>query len=271
MTAPDAVQPHNAKSASTWSSGGAAYEEISKTLITALDHAVRRLDPRPGEHILDLATGTGLTSRLVAASGARVTGSDIAADLLGAARSIAHAQGLAISYELGDAEKLTYADGSFDGVISTFGVMFVSRPEAAAREIARICRKGGRVALTTWLPDSLVFEFFKVMKPYMPPPPDPAPPSPFAWGTRERIRELLADDFELGFEEGVTTHHERDGEAIWQTFVTGYGPTRMLAASLDEAKRENLGRDFAGLFDRFRTPLGVSAPRQYLLTLGRRR
>jgi SAM-dependent methyltransferase len=266
-----AVEPHNAGAAAVWSSGGAAYEEISSQIASALDHCVRRLAPKPGERILDVATGTGWTSRLLAARGAKVTGVDIAAELLAAARMKGQSNGLAIEYELGDAEALPFADATFDAITSTFGVMFVSRPEAAASELARVCRPGGRIALTAWRPDSNVFEMFRVMRAYMPPPPDPAPPSPFAWGTRERMHELLDPSFDLAFEDGTTTYYDRDGEAAWAAFVAGYGPTRTLAGKLDDAARAALKRDFVAFHDRFASPLGISVPRQYVLAVGTRR
>ena len=265
------IQPHNQRSAAVWSSGGAAYDEISHQISSALEHCVQRLDPKPGERILDLATGTGWTSRLLAARGAKVTGTDIAADLIAAAKMNGKSQGLAIDYELGDAEQMRFADGEFDAVVSTFGVMFASRPESAASEIARVCRGGGRIALTTWKPDGNVFEMFKVMKSYMPTPSSPPPASPFAWGNRDRIGELFGPNFDLQFEEGDTIYHDRSGEAVWQTFVTGYGPTKALAASLEDRSRVDLKRDFVAFHDRFVTPLGISMPRQYLLTIGKRR
>lgn len=169
--------------AAVWSSGGLAYDEISRQIASALDHCVRRLAPKPGERILDLATGTGWTSHLLAGRGAKVTGVDIAAELIDAAKAIGQSSGLVIDYEIGDAERLRFADASFDAVVSTFGVMFASNPEAAAgEEIARVCRKGGRIALTTWRPDSNVFEMFKVMQTYMPSPPSPPPPSALRLG-----------------------------------------------------------------------------------------
>jgi ubiquinone/menaquinone biosynthesis C-methylase UbiE len=67
-----------------------------------------RLDPKPGERILDLSTGTGWTSRVVARRGATVIGADIAADLLAAARAKAKAEGLSIEYQIGDAENLPF-------------------------------------------------------------------------------------------------------------------------------------------------------------------
>ena len=132
-----------------------------------------RLNPQPGERVLDLSTGTGWTSRVVARRGANVIGVDIASALLDAARARADAESLPIRYHLGDAESLPFEDGEFDAVVSTFGIMFASRPEAAAGELARVCRKGGRIALTTWLSDSTLFEMFEIMKQHMPPPSSP--------------------------------------------------------------------------------------------------
>jgi hypothetical protein len=64
-----AIQPHNAKPASVWSSGGARYDQISRGIADSIEHCVLRLNPQPGERVLDLATGTGWTSRLVAGRG----------------------------------------------------------------------------------------------------------------------------------------------------------------------------------------------------------
>jgi SAM-dependent methyltransferase len=270
-TLDSSIQPHNERPAAVWSSGGDAYDAISRQIATALEHCVARLDPQPGETILDLATGTGWTSRLVARRGADVIGADIAGDLLAAADERARRKGLKIKYQIGDAEQLPFADQAFDGAISTFGVMFASRPEAAAGELARVCKHGARVALATWLPDSSVFKMFQVMRPFMAAPPSPPPPSPFEWGNRDRVRALLSRDFDLQFEEGVATYFERDGAAAWDAFVNGYGPTKSLAKSLDENRRLALKQAFIASCDDYRTELGISIPRQYLITLGKRK
>jgi len=266
-----AIEPHNQKPAAVWNSAGARYEDISRGIADSIEHCVMRLDPKPGEKVLDLATGTGWTSRLVARRGADVTGADIGADLIATAREHAAAEGLNIAYEVGDAEHLPFADGQFDAVISTCGVMFASRPEAAAAELARVCRQGGRIALTTWLSDSSVFKMFMVMKAYMPPPPAPAPPSPFEWGKTERIRELLGGAFDLKFEKGTSFYREPSAEAAWLTFSNGYGPTKTLANNLDETRRVELRRDFIAFHEGYATELGICAPREYWLTVGVRR
>jgi SAM-dependent methyltransferase len=265
------IQLHNERPAAVWSSGGARYDQISRGIADSIEHCVLRLDPKPGERILDLATGTGWTSRLVARRGAKVTGADIAADLLAAARERARADGLDIDYRVGDAERLPFTTGEFDAVVSTCGIMFATRPELAAAEIARVTRKGGRVALTTWLPDSNLFKMFMVMKPYMPPPPTQAPPSPFEWGKEERVRELLGSAFDLRFEKATSFYREPSGEEAWNTFSTGYGPTKALAGSLDETRRAQLRRDFIAFHDSFPTELGICVPREYLLSVGLRR
>lgn len=262
------VQPHNQKPAAIWSSGGRNYDQISRGIADSIEHCVLRLAPQPGERILDLATGTGWTSRLVARRGASVVGADIASELLEAARVNAQQEGLDIQYQLADAESLPFDNGQFDAVISTCGVMFASRQEAAAAELARVVRRGGRVALTTWLPDSNVFKMFQVMKAYMPPPPTPAPHSPFEWGSTERVRELLGAAFDLKFEKGISYYREASAQAAWDTFSSSYGPTKSLAATLDDERRAQLQRDFIDFHAQFATELGICVPREYLLTLG---
>ena len=103
------IQLHNVKPASVWNSGGGRYNEISRGIADSIEHSVLRRDPQPGEKILDLATGTGWTSRVVAKRGAEVIGADISADLLTFAAEQARAEGLNITYQEADAESLPFA------------------------------------------------------------------------------------------------------------------------------------------------------------------
>ena len=264
------IRPHNTAPSNTWSSAGAAYDEVSRGILDAIEHAINRLEPKQGETILDLATGTGWGARRLAERGFKVIASDFAPDVLAAGQQIATARNLDITFEQGDAEDLTYPDNAFDAILSTFGVMFVQRPEDAASEIARICKPGGRMVLATWTPDSNVFEMFRIMKAYMPTPDSP-PPSPFDWGKPERIKELFADNFDLSFEQTTSYYREPNGEAAWDTFSVGYGPLRTLAGKLDDQKRDQLKADWIAFHEGFATELGITVPRNYWVIKGVRK
>jgi SAM-dependent methyltransferase len=195
-----------------------------------------------------------------------VTGVDIADEMLAYARQTALRQQLTIEYRVADAEALPFGTAELDAVVSTFGVMFASRPEAAAAELARVVKPGGRLVLATWKSDSNVAAMFGVMKPFMAAPVQPAPPSPFAWGGVERVRELLGASFELGFEEGVNHYRYGSGEQAWQLWINHYGPAKALAASLDDARREEFKRAMIAWHETFVSPLGYEQPRTYLIT-----
>lgn len=254
--------------AAIWNKGGRGYDRISETIADSIEHCVNRLRPQAGERILDLATGTGWTARRLAAHGAMVVAVDFAEHLVEAGRALADAARLNIDFRVGNAEQLDFPDGCFDAVISTCGVMFVRDPEAAAAELARVCRPGGRIALTTWPADSTVAGLFNVMRPYLPEPASPPPPSPFEWGQRERITQLLGDRFDLRFETGTSVLREPDAETAWTLFSTCYGPTRTLAERLPAERLGELKRDFIDYHERYRSELGIALPREYLVTVG---
>jgi SAM-dependent methyltransferase len=265
------IRPHNAGPSSVWSAGGHGYDEVSRGIGDAIEHCINRLEPRHGEKIMDLATGTGWTARRLADRGFNVTAVDFAADVVAAGARYAAQRNLAIEFEQGDAEALAHATGSFDAVISTFGVMFASHPEDAAAELGRVVRPGGRLALAVWTPDGNVFEMFKIMKAFMPSPVGDPPPSPFAWGNLERVRDLLGEDFELAFESGTSFYREPDGEASWDTFYEGYGPTRALAGKLDGVSRAELKHAWVAFHEQFKTEMGICVPRDYWIVRGIRR
>lgn len=251
-----------------WGSG--PYERISDLIGDIHARVVERLAPQPGTRWLDLATGTGAVARLAARAGADVTGVDLAPALIETAKEISAAEGLSIHFEVGDAEELRYEDGSFDVVTSTCGVMFAPEHAAVARELARVCRPGGRLALACWRPDGTIGDIFRLMAPFQPPP-APGIGSPFDWGREEHVTGLLGDAFELEFEDGDSVLDAESGEAVWEIFVTSYGPTKMLAASLDATRREELREEFEALHESYRAREGIRMPRSYLLTLGTRR
>jgi 2-polyprenyl-3-methyl-5-hydroxy-6-metoxy-1,4-benzoquinol methylase len=180
--------------------GNGPYERITNTIRDIHDLVIERVDPQPGERVLDAATGTGAVAILAAARGNDVVGQDIAPVLIDTARERATQEGVTVRFEVGDAEAMTYDDASFDVVTSTCGVMFAPDHEAVASELARVTRPRGRLALACWMPGVGMAEVFKMMGPFLPPP-VPGAGSPFAWGDQDHVRELLGGTFELDFEE----------------------------------------------------------------------
>jgi SAM-dependent methyltransferase len=256
------------KQSVVWGSG--PYERISEHLTIAHDHLMDTVEAGAGDRWLDVATGTGEIAVRAARDGASVTGLDLAPALIEKARERARESGVEAEFDVGDAEGLPYPDASFDIVSSSFGVMFAPDHRAAASELARVCRPGGTLALLTWHQSRGVAEFFKVMATYMPPPPEGVG-SPFAWGDRDHVSELLGDAFELRYEEGDCPQPGSSGEEIWELFSTSYGPTKSLVDSLDAEQREALHRDWLAYFDQFPGSDGISQPRPYLLVLGTRK
>lgn len=261
------ILDHHQGAAKMWGAGGRAYDNVSFAISDALAHAAQRLNAQPGQTILDIATGTGWSARNVARTGAQVTAVDIAPELLAAAMEIS--ANLPIKFQLGDAECLPFADRTFDGVISTFGVMFAADQAQAAREIARVCRPGGRLALATWAPDGAVAEFFDVLAKYSDAPPPPS--SPMAWGDPEHVTALLGRDFTLSFEHGVSHAYHDDEDDIWNWYARGFGPIRMLIDRLDPKQSTALKRDVDGYHSHYKTGVGLKVAREYLLVSGTRR
>jgi SAM-dependent methyltransferase len=251
-----------------WGSG--PYQGVTETIPDLHRLVIERLDPRPGQRLLDLATGTGAVAELAAATGSEVVGVDIAPALIEQAKNRAAERGLEIDYRVGDAEALDLDDASFDLVTSTCGVMFAPDHEAIARELARVTKPGGRIALVCWTPESGVAQIFDVMRPFQPTPP-PGVGNQFDWGREDYVRNLLGDDFDLEFDHGDSVLRAESGESVWQLFSTEYGPTKTLADSLDDERGEELRRAFVDLHEASRADGGIAFSRGYLLTLGTRK
>ncbi|MGI9524570.1 MAG: class I SAM-dependent methyltransferase [Hyphomicrobiaceae bacterium] len=258
--------------ASAWGVTSSAYEKFSEDFGDALFHCVQRLDPQKGEAILDIATGTGWTARLAAKRGANVTGIDFSEGLIVAAREIAYRQGLKIKFDVGDALSMPYAEGCFDAVISTFGVIFASPHETAASELARVCRPGGRIALAVWKTDNTLHDMMRdVFLKFSPPPPDPPPPSPYAWGNETRINELLGSEFDLKFEHATTVMRAPDGDAAWRLWNEAHGLTVTRMKALDESAQNEFREAFVQFHEHYRTEVGITIPRDYIIAIGVRR
>jgi ubiquinone/menaquinone biosynthesis C-methylase UbiE len=273
MQVNDPVMEHNLKAAAMWSQGGRAYDTISSGISEGIRHGVMRLAPEAGQDVLDIATGTGWTARQVAKMGAKVTGVDIADGLLSAARELATEEGVSVEWRLGDAEKLPLADASFDAAISTFGIMFASNQEAALRELSRVVRPGGRIAVVAWEPGTNAAALRQVVARFMPqaPAPKTPPPSPFNWGDPDWLLSALGDHFDLRHEKGELFHRLGSPSEAWTVYSSGFPPVQAVAGALAPERRAEMRAAFEDWVGTYRTDLGVAIPFQYLVTIGIRR
>jgi SAM-dependent methyltransferase len=254
-----------ARQSEAW--GSAPWEPMAARLAPVHDHLVARLAPGRGEHWLDVGTGTGAVALRAARAGARVTGIDLSPVMVDTARRLAQEQAVGIRFEVGDAERLPYEDTSFDVVASALGVFLAPDHAAAARELARVCRPGGRLGVVAWRADPAAE---RMHAPFW-----PARESPAGdrrdWGREEYVAELLGQEFELEFEEGELRLTAASGEEMWRHFTSYDGAAKSQVDALDRERAEEYRRAYVDHHERHRANGRISLPRRYLVTLGRRR
>src|SRR6516164_10096412 len=133
-----------------WSSGD--YAIIGTTLQIVGEALCEALDLRAGQKVLDVAAGNGNASLAAARRWCDVVATDYVPALLERARERARAEHLDMQFREADAEALPFPDGSFDVVVSVFGVMFTPDQDRAAAELTRVCKRGGKIGLANWTP-----------------------------------------------------------------------------------------------------------------------
>jgi SAM-dependent methyltransferase len=230
-----------------WSSGD--YAVVGTTLQIVGEQLCEALDLRAGKKVLDVAAGNGNVSLAAAHRWCEVISTDYVASLLERGRARASAEGLTIEFKEADAEALPFADGTFDTVVSTFGVMFTPNQNQAAAELLRVCKSGGKIGLANWTPDGFVGQMFKTIGKYTPPP--AGVKSPALWGTRGRLVEMFGPAaISIETEPRNFNFRYRSAEHCLDVFKTYYGPMLKAFAALDEAKQTGLKHDLHALIAR---------------------
>jgi ubiquinone/menaquinone biosynthesis C-methylase UbiE len=248
---------------SAWSSGN--YAVVGTTLQIVGESLCEALNLSSGERVLDVAAGNGNATLAAARRFCEVTSTDYVPALLARGQKRAEADGLEVTFREADAEALPFADGSFDAVMSTFGVMFTPNQEKAAAELLRVARPGGRIGLANWTPAGFIGELFKTIGRHVPPPAGIS--SPALWGTRERLEEFFGASGTLTVTPKHFCFRYRSPEHFLDVFRTWYGPVlKAFAALPDENGRAALAGDILALATRFnRAKDGtLVAPGEYL-------
>jgi SAM-dependent methyltransferase len=213
-----------------WDSMSDVYlADVDQRFVPVIEGVLRRAAIQKGERVLDVGTGTGSVALLATAmvgDNGRVHGHDISTDMLSiAARRASDAGLLNIEFAEGRAEQIPAVDSSFDVVVASLSLMYVIDRDAAAREIARVLRRGGRFIAAVWAGpgECDIVMFQQTAGSFAPPPPVPgvgpgamANTSEFVGqmrnaGIRSQVdREILGfefSDFDSAWEvlAGVTT------------------------------------------------------------------
>lgn len=227
----------------TWASGD--YSMIGTPLLITSELLCEGIGVRAGARVLDVATGNGNTALAAAHRNAEVVALDYVPELMERGRARAAAEGLAINFRAGDLEQMPFADGSFDLVLSTFGVMFSPGQEQAASELWRVCRPDGRIGMANWTPEGFVGQMLRLVSSYAPPPAGVRPPT--LWGTEARLRELFARAADMTITRRDFIWRYRSAEAWLHTFRSCYGPMLKAFGRLEAVQQEALAADLLAL------------------------
>ena len=179
------------------------YETVAVELEPAAAHVVALAGLKPGERVLDVATGTGNGALAAARAGAVTTGVDASPRLLEIARQRAASERLDTSFVVGDMHELPLPAGSFDCVMSVFGIIFAADHGRAAAEFMRVLAPGGRGLIAVWVPsgpiDAMVGVFMRAVAQA-----SGSQPNRFAWNAEDAVKELfLPYGAELRWHEGA--------------------------------------------------------------------
>lgn len=198
---------------------------------------LRRGTPQRGDHVLDVACGTGVVARevspLVGKEGS-VTGFDISQAMLDVAASFPQPAGAAIHWRQGNAEELPFDDGSFDVVLCQQGLQFMPGKLTAVREMRRVLKPRGKAGVSLWR-DPELQRGFAVMDDAFARHLGQVPDAPFSMGDASEIRSLFRD---AGFGDVQIEAVKRDVH-----FPSAEGFVRLIFMSAAAAVPEFMGLD----------------------------
>ena len=233
-----------------WASGDFAL--IGSTLSIVGETLCEAAELEAGAKVLDVACGNGNAALAAAHRFCRVVGLDYVPALLQRGRERAAAERLPVDFVEGDAEQLPFPAESFDAAVSTFGVMFAPDQERAARELVRVVRPGGKIALANWTPEGFVGRMLITVGKHVPPP--AAVASPVYWGNEARLRQLFPDVARFQTRRRNYVFRYESIEHFIQVFRDYYGPTHKAFAALDKPRQARLTADLRELCEQFQSP-----------------
>lgn len=236
-----------AKQKATWEDGD--YHSFSTYMQAGAIEILDGWDLSGITTLLDVGCGSGQTALPAAAKGLKVTGVDIAENLINSARKAATAAQLNVQFDIGDAEALPYADASFDAVISLIGAMFAPRPERVMAEFARVLKPGGKLLMANWTPASMPAKMFKCCSEIVAPPPGLTPPA--LWGDEDTMQQRLAPHFSDVSLKRIyypQWHYPFDEYKLVELFRDKFGPVKRAFAAANTTQEKQLHENLSRVF-----------------------
>jgi ubiquinone/menaquinone biosynthesis C-methylase UbiE len=230
-----------------WDSGD--YAIVGTTLQIVGETLCEAVDLRSNQRVLDVAAGNGNATLAAARRFADVVSTDYVGALLERGRERAEAERLAVTFQEADAENLPFADGSFDTVLSTFGVMFAPNHMRAAHELARVCRTGGKIGLASWTPESFIGKLFETLGRYVPQ--APGLRSPALWGSKAYLDMLFDGHATVAARSRTFFFRYKSPEHWVEIFRTYYGPVLKAFAVIGPERGAALEADMYAMIGAF--------------------
>jgi 2-polyprenyl-6-hydroxyphenyl methylase/3-demethylubiquinone-9 3-methyltransferase len=232
-----------------WAAGD--YTRVAEQLTEVSAAVVNAAGVLPGMRVLDMGAGSGNTALLAADRRAEVTAVDLTDDLFGTCRRRAAEAGVTVVWAAANPEDLPFPNGYFDRVLSAVGGSLAMAPNQrrVAAEMARVCGRGGMLAVANWTAEGLVGQAARVMAGYLPPPP-PDAASPWEWAAEDSVRALLAPfGFALTLARRMALFSYSSPEAAISYLEDVHGPTIMaLQLAGEQGRRAELRAALLGLY-----------------------
>ena len=245
------LQTYRQTSLQTWDAMAPGWEDRREWMLGITgainEWLVDRVEPQPGQTILDIAAGTGDLGFLAAervGDGGKVICTDFSSGMIEAARRNGERRGLGnVEYRVLDAERMDLEDDGVDGALSRWGYMLMADPATALSETRRVLGDGGTLAFAVWqTPDrnpwAAVPGITLVQRGHMPPP-EPGAPGIFALGEADRIAELVTGaGFEAPTVEELTFEWRYAADDLWDTLTRLAGPLARVINELPEDEKQ---------------------------------
>jgi SAM-dependent methyltransferase len=258
-----------------WTRKAATYDRLTgRATARLIEPLLDAVGVQSGMRLLDVACGPGRCAAAAAARGAVPLGLDAAVGMIAVART----RYPELEFQQGDAERLPFADESFDAVVAGFVVNHLPRPEGALAEFARVLRRGGRVAVAVWdrpgrmrLLGVLTEAIERTVGVRDPGPPSDGP-DPFRFADKAAFAALLSgaglagvEVRSIGFEERVADTNE-----LWEGMLAGSVRTAAAIERQPESVRRRIRGELEDVVASYRSDAGITLPVSAKLASGRR-